>query len=77
MRPLIIFDNETTGTDIVLDKIVQFAAIKVNPETWEEIGEAKNVLMNPGIPIPKGASDIHGITDEMVKGRPLFKAYSM
>lgn len=76
MQPLIIFDLETTGTDIVLDKIVQFAAIKVNPKTWVEIEEAKNILINPGRPIPAEATEIHGIKDEDVAGRAPFKSYS-
>ncbi|MGB0369683.1 MAG: exonuclease domain-containing protein, partial [Flavobacteriales bacterium] len=31
------------------------------------------LLVNPGMPIPKQSSDIHGITDEKVAGEPSFK----
>jgi DNA polymerase III subunit epsilon len=68
-RPLIVFDLETTGVDPVKDKIVSFAAV------WrDEGGDEVSVhyLVNPGRPIPKGASDVHGITDEMVADRPTF-----
>ncbi len=69
-RPIIFFDLETTGTDIVYDRIVQIGAIKMNPDRTQE---EKNVLINPTIPIPKEASDVHGITDEMVKNKPKFR----
>jgi len=69
-RPLIFFDLETTGISVATDRIVQIAVIKKHP-----LGktEEKCVLVNPIIPIPKGASDVHGITNEMVKDKPEFK----
>lgn len=43
-------------------------------ENWNEIDSKQfDVLMNPGVPIPKQASDIHGKTDELVKDAPSFK----
>ncbi len=74
MKPIIFFDLETTGVDIVQDRIVQFAALKSN--SLQDAGEEKNVLVNPGKPIPKEASDRHGITDEMVKDKPKFAQYA-
>ena len=68
-KPLIFFDLETTGLNIVLDRIVQIGAVKVLPEGNEE---TKNVLINPERPIPKEATEIHGITDAMVKDKPTF-----
>ena len=38
--------------------------------------EEKNVLINPGIPIPPAASAVHGISDEDVKGKPTFQQIS-
>lgn len=73
MKPLIIFDLETTGTDVVLDKAIQFAGMKV--EEGKEPVE-KNVLFNPGRPIPQQAIDVHHITDEMVKDKPPFSSYA-
>lgn len=76
MKPIVFFDLETTGVEITKDKAIQLAAIKVNPETFEEIGEPKNILFNPGIPIPAAASEVHGIFDHHVTLQPPFKAYA-
>ena len=73
-RPLIIFDLETTGTDVINDRIVQIAAIKLFPDGTRE---EKNLLVNPEIEIPKEASDVHGITNEMVFELPPFKKYAV
>jgi DNA polymerase-3 subunit epsilon len=35
--------------------------------------ESKTWLVNPGVPIPLEASNIHGITNDIVKNEPLFK----
>ena len=70
-RPLVFFDLETTGTDFVADRIVQISVLKIFPDMSEE---SRTRLINPGIPIPKEASDIHGITDNEVKYQPTFRA---
>jgi DNA polymerase-3 subunit epsilon len=70
VRPLAFFDLETTGLDVVLDKIVSIAITKYMPDGSIE---KKYSLVNPTIPIPKEASDVNGITDEMVKDLPTFK----
>jgi len=67
-KPLVFFDLETTGVDPYNDRIVQLAAIKFMPNGTQT---EYNQIFNPGIPIPKGASDVHGFTDEMVKDKPL------
>jgi DNA polymerase III subunit epsilon len=72
-RPLIVFDLETTGTDPAKDKVVSFAAVW-RDEDGDEI--SVHYLINPGRPIPKGASDVHGITDEMVADRPTFDHFA-
>lgn len=69
-RPLVVFDLETTGTSVNLDRIVEFSFIKVMPEGTETI---KTLRFNPGIPIPLEVSLIHGIYDDDVKDAPLFK----
>ena len=70
---IVIFDLETTGVDVVNDRICSICCIKlVNGETIE-----KSLLINPTIKIPKEASDVHGITDEMVKDKPTFKQISV
>ena len=69
-KPLAFFDIESTGINPATDRIVELAIIKISPS-----GEKSRFrrLINPDMPIPKEASDIHGITDEMVKDAPLFK----
>lgn len=68
-RPLVSFDLEVTGlTDN--DKIVQIGAIKLMPDGQRIHKEA---LFNPEMPISKGAEEVHGISDEMVKDAPIFR----
>ena len=69
-RPFAFIDLETTGVNISNDRIVEIAIIKILPDGTRQV---KRKLINPLIPIPAGASDVHGITDEMVKDAPSFK----
>lgn len=70
------FDLETTGVDTNKDRIVQLAICYFQISTQKKemfvIGKYE-FLINPGIPIPAGASEVHGITDEMVKDCPSFE----
>ena len=72
-RPIIFFDLETTGVSTSHDRIIQIGAIKVLPDGTEEV---KNVLINPTIPIPAGASAIHGVYDKDVAKSPTFHQIS-
>ena len=72
-RPICFFDLETTGVNVVKDRIVEISIIKINIDNTEE---SKTWLINPEMPIPKIVSAIHGIDDEMVKNEPIFKDYS-
>ncbi|MBO4487894.1 MAG: 3'-5' exonuclease [Bacteroidaceae bacterium] len=69
-KPLVIFDLETTGTSITHDRIVEISYILVEPNGNEH---AETLRINPGMPIPKEATEVHGITDEDVKDCPQFK----
>jgi len=69
-KPICFFDLETTGVNITTDKIVEIAILKIFPNGNKE---SHTWRVNPGVPIPKGASDIHHITDDMVANEPLFK----
>jgi DNA polymerase III subunit epsilon len=69
-NPLIFFDLETTGTDIVNDRIVEIAYHKVSPNGKEE---TKSIRINPEMPIPAEASEVHGIYDADVVNCPTFK----
>lgn len=69
-RPLALVDLETTGVNVASDRIVEIAIVKMMPDGTRQV---KRKLINPEMLIPKGASDIHGITNEMVKDAPTFK----
>lgn len=69
-KPIVFIDLETTGLNLATDRIVEIAIIKIMPDRTRTV---KHKLINPQIPIPKTASDIHGITDEKVKDAPAFK----
>lgn len=71
-KTIVFFDLETTGVSIQQDKIVQIAVIKINPGNNKKGFERKSYLIDPAIPIPPGATEVHGITDEMVQGKPKF-----
>ncbi len=69
-KPIAFIDLETTGINISTERIVEIAMVKISPDGTQQV---KRKLINPLIPIPKASSDIHGITDEMVKDAPTFK----
>ena len=69
-KPLVIFDLETTGLDLVKDRIIQISYIKVCPNGEEIRG---NELVNPERPIPEEVAALTGISDDDVKDKPAFK----
>ncbi|MGI6231540.1 MAG: exonuclease domain-containing protein [Prevotella sp.] len=69
-KPLVVFDLETTGLDLVHDRIIQISYVKVSPGGTEE---RKSVFVNPEKPIPSVVQQLTGITDDMVKDSPTFK----
>lgn len=69
-KPLVIFDLETTGLDLVKDRIIQISYIKVYPDGKEERG---NELINPEKHIEPIITQLTGISDEDVKDKPTFK----
>lgn len=69
-NPLIFLDLETTGINIVTDRIVEIALLKINRDGSEE---SRELRINPEMPIPAYASKIHGIYDEDVKDAPTFR----
>ncbi len=72
-RPIAFIDLETTGVNLSTDRIVELAVVKIMPDGTRI---AKRRLINPEMPIPQVTSDIHGITDDMVKDAPTFKQMS-
>ena len=69
-KPLVVFDLETTGLDLVKDRIIQISYIKVYVDGREE---RKDLLVNPGIPIPAEVVQLTGISNDDVKDQPTFK----
>jgi DNA polymerase-3 subunit epsilon len=69
-RPIAFIDLETTGVNLSTDRIVEVAIIKILPDGTRQ---AKRKLINPEMPIPAVVTEIHGITDAMVKDAPTFK----
>ena len=75
---MILFDTETT-TFVAPEaapigqqpRIVEYAAIKLNPYTLEEVARIE-FLVNPKVKIPPDSTKVHGITDEMVANEPPF-----
>lgn len=70
-KPLIVFDLETTGLDLVKDRIIQISYIKVWPDGRED---RVNLMVNPGKPIPAEVEQLTGISNADVAGKPMFAA---
>lgn len=69
-RPLVFFDLEATGISTSTDRIVEMCLLKVYPDGKEDV---LNKRINPQMPIPVQASEIHGIYDADVANEPTFK----
>lgn len=69
-KPLVVFDLETTGLDLVKDKIIQISYIKVSPDGTEQ---RENIFINPEKDIPLEVVELTGITNEDLAGCPTFK----
>lgn len=63
---IVAIDIETTGLSPLLDRVIELAAYKVKEgsiEVWDQ-------LIDPKIEIPQNTVDIHGISQDMVQGKP-------
>jgi DNA polymerase III subunit epsilon len=69
--PIALVDVETTGRDPSQDRVVE---VGIAIARGGDVVDRKNWLVNPGVPIPKEASDVHKITDDDVKDAPPFAA---
>jgi DNA polymerase III subunit epsilon len=70
-RDLVFFDVETTGLNVIRDRIVQIALVKLhkNGQPQTEL----SMLINPGIPISEESMQIHGITPKDLANKPVFQ----
>ncbi|ATW47590.1 exonuclease domain-containing protein [Streptomyces xantholiticus] len=60
--PLAAFDTETTGVDVEEDRIVSAAVVvQDSPGGRPRI---RRWLVNPGVPVPPGAVEVHGLTED-------------
>ncbi|NOY76202.1 MAG: 3'-5' exonuclease [Kiritimatiellaeota bacterium] len=71
--PLVFFDLETTGTNVMADRIVEICVAKLSISGELEV---KTRRFNPEMRIPEDASAIHGIYDADVADKPTFKSVS-
>ena len=72
-RPIAFIDLETTGVRLTEARIVELTVLKIHPDGTEEF---KSTRINPEIPIPAEATSIHGITDDDVADKPIFRQYA-
>ncbi|MGE5383619.1 MAG: exonuclease domain-containing protein [Omnitrophica WOR_2 bacterium] len=70
IRPLAIFDLETTGTNVANDRIIEISIVKILPEGKELILTQR---INPTIPIPAEATAVHGISNQDLENEPTFQ----
>ena len=69
-KDLVFFDIESTGLNVLKDRILQIALIKYSKNTSEP--KELFMLINPGVPIGDDAFAVHGISNEMVRNKPTF-----
>lgn len=68
-RPLAVIDLETTGLNAGLDRIVEISVLKIHLDGRAEQWTRR---LNPGMPIPSEATEVHGITDDDVHDASAF-----
>ena len=72
-RPIVFFDLEATGVNILNDRIVEISVVKIFPDGRREV---KTRRINPEMHIPEEASGVDGIYDRDVENEPTFRAIS-
>ena len=70
MGDFVVFDFETTGLSVIYDKPTEIGAVKIS---GGKIKETFTTLIDPKREIPPEVVAKTGITNEMVKGQPLFE----
>ncbi len=70
-KDLVFFDIESTGLNVIKDRIVQIALVKYSP--GNDNPEQLEMLINPGIPISEEAMAVHNITPQMLRNKPTFQ----
>ena len=78
---LIVLDIESSGVDPWKDRIVELAAMRVDPVAPSErndfsrfeVRSTFNAVYNPGVPIASGATQTHGYSNNDVRDKPGFE----
>lgn len=70
-RDLCFFDIESTGLNVIRDRILQLAIIKLKADGSPH--EELSMLINPGFPISDEAMKVHGITPKDLEHKPVFE----
>ena len=68
---LVVLDTETTGLDVARDRVIELAAVRVRDGMVVE-DETFSTFVNPGMPISRASTGVHGITDRDVANAPGF-----
>lgn len=63
LGPIAAFDIESTGVDVETDRIVTATIVRINGHQIE----SREWLINPGVEIPQGAIEVHGVTNEKAR----------
>lgn len=69
-RPLAVLDLESTGLDVQQDRIIEVAALKLQPDAKPTFF---HTLVDPERLVPAEATRVHGITDADLKAQPRFR----
>ncbi len=72
-KPVVVFDIETTGLDIIKDQIIDISLIKIGIDSSEKV---KNLRIKPNVKISTESTKIHGIKDKDLKNCKPFKFYA-
>ena len=72
-RPVIYIDLETTGVNLLTDRIVEISVLKISPDGTRQ---TRTRRLNPEMHIPEESSAVHGIYDKDVENEPTFRAIS-
>ncbi len=67
--PFVSIDTETTGRDSAVDRVIELGCVIFR---GGEVVASRGWLIDPGCPIPADATEVHGIRDEDVAGKPTF-----
>lgn len=66
----VVFDLETTGISPIRDEVIEISGVKVRNG---EVTDTFSTLVNPLRSIPKAASSVNHITDDMVANAPVMQ----